>query len=110
MEMTISENRCLKSKVVKDYISKDFATNKNLCNLQELYTAFKEKCPNVNIGFSRLCALRSKWCVLACSKMTHSVCIGSADQNIVLLVDGLDLELTCKDLMKSTLSCLKYFH
>ena len=108
--MTISVNRCLKSKVVKDYINKNFAASKSLCNLQELYTAFKEKRPNVNIGFSMSCALRSKWCVLAGSKMTHSACICSADQNIVLLVDGLDWELTCKDLMKSTLSCLKYFH
>ena len=30
------------------------------CNLQELYTAFKEKHPNVNIEFSKLCALRPK--------------------------------------------------
>ena len=32
-------------------VRKNFATCKNLCNLQELYTAFKEKQPNVNIGF-----------------------------------------------------------
>ena len=29
-----------------------------LCNLQELYTTLKEKHPNVNIGFSKFCALR----------------------------------------------------
>ena len=43
----------------KDYVSvnkrvhkQNLATCKNLCNLQELYTAFKEKHANVNIGFS----------------------------------------------------------
>ena len=36
------------SKVVHNH--KNFANCKSLCNLQELYTAFKEKHPNVNIG------------------------------------------------------------
>ena len=108
--MTISVGRCLKSRVVKEHINKNFATCKSFCNLQELYTAFKENHPNVNIGFSKFCALRLKWCVLAGSKMAHSVCVCSAHQNIVLLVDAMELVLTCKDLIKLTLSCLKYFH
>ena len=65
---------------MKDYVSvskgvhkKSFLTCKNLCNLQELYTAFKEKHPNVNIGFSKFATLRSKWCVMTGSKITHSV-------------------------------------
>ena len=33
---------------------------KSLCNLQELYTAFKEKHPNVDISFSKFSALRPK--------------------------------------------------
>ena len=78
----------------KDYVSvskvKNFATCKSLCDLQELYTAFKEKHPNVNIGFSKFCALRPKWCVLAGSRMTHFVCVCSAHQNVVLLVDPMD--------------------
>ena len=59
----------------KDYISASkgvdkqrFATCKSLCNLQELFTAFKEKHSNVNIAFSKLCTLRPKWCVLTGSK------------------------------------------
>ena len=47
----------------KDYVSVSKGVHKqkldNLqksCNLQELYTAFKEKYPNVNIGFSKFCA------------------------------------------------------
>ena len=75
----------------KDYISvskgvhKNFATCKSLCNLQELYTAFRERHPNVNIGFSKFCALRLKLCVLAGSRMTHSVSVGSAHQNVVAM-------------------------
>ena len=51
----------------KDYVhvskgvhKQNFATCKSLCNLKELYTAFKEKHPNVNIRFSTFCALRPK--------------------------------------------------
>ena len=114
MKMTISVGRCLKRKTmlvwVKEYINKNFATCKSLCNLQELYTTFKEKHPNVNIGFSKFCALRPKWFVLAGSKMTHSVCVWNAHQNVLLLVDAMDWDLTYKDLIKLTLSCVKYFH
>ena len=100
MKMTISVGRCLKRKTmlvwVKECIIKNFATCKSLCNWQELYTAFEEKHPNVNIGFSKFCALRPKWCVLAGSKMTHSVCAYSAHQTFVLLVDAMDWDLTYK--------------
>ena len=51
MKITISVGRCLKRKTmlvwVKEYINKNFATCKSLCNLQELKTVFKEKHPNV---------------------------------------------------------------
>ena len=91
MKMAISVGRCLERKTmlvwVKEYINKNFATCKSLCNLQELHTAFKEKHPNVNISFSNFCASRPKWSVLAGSKMTYSGC---AHQNVVLLVDGMD--------------------
>ena len=104
MKMTISVGRCLKRKTmlvwVKEYINKNFATCKSLCNLQELYTAFKEKHPNVNIGLSKFCVLMPKWYVLAGSKMTHSVCVCSVHQNVMLLVDAMDWNLTCKDLIK----------
>ena len=109
-KMTISVSRCLKSKVVKKYVNKNFATWKSHCNLQKLYTAFKEKHSNVNIWFSKFCALTPKWYVLAGSKKTHSVCVCSANQNVVLLVDAVEWELTYKDLIKLTLSCLEYFH
>ena len=100
----------------KDYVSNSKGVHKqnlvacSLCILQELYTAFKQKHPNVNIVFAKICALRPKWCVLAGSNMTHSVCICSAYQNVVLLVDAVDWDLKYKDLLKLTLPCLKYFH
>ena len=47
----------------KDYVSVSKGVHKQklgnvpkFCNLEELYTAFKEKHPNVNIGFSKFCA------------------------------------------------------
>ena len=81
-----------------------------VCNLPELETAFKEKEPNVNMGFSKFCAVRPKSCVLDGSKMTYSVCICSAHQNVVLLVEAMDWNLTDQDLIKSTFSCRKHFH
>ena len=56
--------------------------------MQELYTAFKEKHLKVNIEFSKLC------------EMTLFVCVCSAHQNVVLLVDVTDWDLTYKDLIK----------
>ena len=101
MKMTIPVGRCPKSNVVKEYIKKNFATCKNLCNLQELYTAFKEKHPNVNIGFSKFCALRPKWCVLAGpEKWLTLFTFCSAHQNVVLLIDAMDWDVTYKYLMK----------
>ena len=71
-----------------------------LCNLSELYSAFRDKYPNIKIGFSKFCILRPKWCVLAGSSGTHSVCACSTQQNAVLLVNAIDWEYTYKDLIK----------
>ena len=114
MKITNLVGRCVKRKTmlvwVKEYINKNFPTCRSLCNFQELYTAFKEKHPNVNMGFANFWALRPKWCVQAGSKMTHSACICSAHQNVALLVDAMNWDLSCKDLIKLTWSCLKHFH
>ena len=71
-----------------------------LCNLSELYSAFRDKYPNIKIGFSRFCSPRPRWCVLAGSSGTHSVCVCSTHQNAVLLLDVIDWEYTYKDLIK----------
>ena len=85
----------------KDYgsVSKG-VHNLKLCNLQELYTDFKEKHPNVNIEFSKFCALRPKWFVLAGSKMVHYVFVSRAHENVVLLVNAMDWDFTYTDLIK----------
>ena len=105
MKMKISVGRYLKRKTiivwVKEYIIKNFVAWNSLCDLQELYATFKEKHPYVNIGLSKFCALRHKWWVLAGSKMTHSVWVCGAHQNVVLLVNAMDWDLTCKDLIKT---------
>ena len=71
-----------------------------LCNLSELYAAFKEAHPNVKIGFSKFCSLRPKWCVLAGASGTHSVCVCCIHQNALLLTDAIDWDFTYKDLME----------
>ena len=98
MKMTISVVKCFKRKTmlvwVKEYMNKNFGTCKSLCILHKIYIAFKENHPNVNIGFSKFCVLRPKWCVLAGSKINHSVGVCKAHQNVVLLVDAMDWGLT----------------
>ena len=42
----------------------------------------------------------SQSCVLASSKMTHFVCVGSAHQNVMLPVNTMNSDLTYKDLIK----------
>ena len=71
-----------------------------LCNLHELYVAFKEKYQDIKIGFSKFCSLRPKWCVIAGSTGTHSVCVCSIHQNAVLLVDAIDWDVSYKDLIQ----------
>ena len=92
----------------KDYVSISKGIHKQkrliLCNLKELYAAFKEKYPNIKIGFSKFCMLRPKWCVLAGSSGTHSVCVCSIHQNATLIVDAIDWDITYKDLI-SKLVC-----
>ena len=101
MKTTISVGRCLKREAmlvrVKVYINENFATCNSLCNLQKLKTAFNEKYPNVNTSFSNLCASRTKWCVQAGSKKTQFVCVCSADQNVVVLVDAMDWGMQIPD-------------
>ena len=70
-----------------------------LCNLHELFVAFNERNPDVKIRFSKFCTLHHKWCVIAGSSGTHSVCVCTTHQNTILLVDTLNQEVTYKDLV-----------
>ena len=68
-------------------------------NLREMYAAFKEKYPNVKLGFSKFCTFQPKWCVLAGSLGTHSVCVCSIHQIAILLVDAINWDITYKNLI-----------
>ena len=46
-----------------------------LCNLKDLFNAFKMKCPKVKIGFLTFASLCLKWCTVAGASGTHSVCL-----------------------------------
>ena len=64
-----------------------------------MFVAFKERNPDVKIGFSKFCTVCPKWCVIAGSSDAHSVCVCTTHQNTILLVDALDLEATYKNLV-----------
>ena len=85
----------------KDYVNIQKGVHKQkrlvLCNLHELFVAFKERNPDVKIGFFKFCTLSPKWCVIAGSSGTHSVCVCINHQNTILLVDALNWEVTYKD-------------
>ena len=87
----------------KDYVSMQEGEHKQkrlvLCNLHELFVAFKERNQDVKIEFSKFCIFCLKWLVIAGSSRTHSVCVCATHQNTILLVDTLNWEVTCKDLV-----------
>lgn len=62
-----------------------------MCNLKELYFAFKQKYREIKIGFSKFYCQRLKWCVLAGSPGTHAVCVCVIYQNVYLLASTLNL-------------------
>ena len=93
---------------------KDFVSiNKNvyqqkrliLSNLKELYEAFKKAYPNVKIGYSKLCSLRPKWCILPGASGTHSVCVCTYHQNTKLLIEAMNCNFTYKDLLAKIVCC-----
>ena len=62
-----------------------------LCNLDEAYRIFKDKYPELKIGFSKFAELRPKYCVLAGSSGTHSVCVCTIHQNVKLMMHAVDI-------------------
>ena len=89
--------------VKKNYVSIVKGVHKQkrlvLCNLREMYVAFKGKYRNVKLGFSKFCTFRPKWCVLAGFSGTHSVCVCSIHQNAILLVNAINWVITYKGLI-----------
>ena len=75
-----------------------------LCDLRELYSAFKKNYPNINIGFSKFCSFRPKWCILVGRSGTHSVCVCTIHQNVTLMLNAIKLDKDYHELM-SMLVC-----
>ena len=73
-----------------------------LCTLRELHVAFREKYPQDKISFSKFCTLRPKWCVTAWCSGTHSVCVCTIHQNVILqiVIDAAQIEETYQELIK----------
>ena len=78
----------------KEYVSIGYKQHKQkrllLGNLK-LYAAFKEKFQDSKVGFSKICALRPKWCKTIGSSGTHSVCVCAIHQNTILACHLLNL-------------------
>ena len=73
-----------------------------LCNLKELYTAFKMKHSHLDIGFSKFASLRPKWCIAVGPKGTHSVCVCTIHQNVKLMLSAVSISKdyhSCIDLI-----------
>ena len=85
----------------KDYVSikKNVHMQKRLllCNLKELFVAFKTMNPEIKLEFSRFCTLQPKWCITAGASGTHSVCVCAIHQNLKLLLHPLGV--TYKELL-----------
>ena len=87
----------------KDYVSTQKGVHKQkqlvLCNLLELFIAFKERKSDMRIEFSKFGPLHPKWCVIAGSSETHSVCVCTTHHNTNLAVDARNWEPTYNDLV-----------
>lgn len=59
-----------------------------LGNLKEIYSLFKERHPELKIGFTKFASLRPKECVLAGAPGTHTVCVCAIHQNFKLKFEG----------------------
>ena len=72
-----------------------------MCSRHELFVAFKERNPDVKIAVSKFCTHHPKWCAIAGLSGAHLVCVSTAHQNTILLVDTLNLEVINKDLVNT---------
>nr|XP_039263360.1 uncharacterized protein LOC120339324 [Styela clava] len=77
-----------------------------LCTLKELYIAFKDKYPQLKIGFSTFCTLRPKWCMSVSSPGMHRVCVCTIHQNVILLLRAAQIKETYSDIIKMTVCSL----
>lgn len=77
-----------------------------LCNLKEAYKHFKDKFPDIKIGFSKFAELRPKQCILAGQSGTHSVCVCTTHQNVKLMIENAKLNTVTNGNIKNYKQCL----
>ena len=56
-----------------------------LVNLKELFLEYKKE-NGAEVGFSKFCELRPKWCITVRSSGTHRICVCTIYQNIKLML------------------------
>ena len=56
-----------------------------LNNLKEMFSAYKLQ-HGSEIGFSKFCEFRPKWCITVGAAGTHSVCVCTIHQNVKLML------------------------
>jgi hypothetical protein len=62
-----------------------------LCNLEELYSHFKNSHPGVTVGFSKFATLYPRNCIMAGASGTHSVCVCTIHQNVKLMMEACEI-------------------
>lgn len=72
-----------------------------LSNLKEIFIAYREK-HGPEVGFSKFCELRPKWCVPVTSSGMHRVCVCMHHQNVKLMIVGSDIKEDYKQLITKT--------
>ena len=75
-----------------------------LCNLKELHALFRERNPDIKVGFSKFAELRPKECVLVGASGTHSVCVCTTHQNMKLMFEASKIEQMTKNEEKHLMS------
>lgn len=81
-----------------------------LMDLRGLYLTYKESHSDFPLSFSKFAQLRPKYCVLAGSSGTHSMCVCTIHQNCKLLLDAVHIEKLTQDSqnpIKGYKDCLK---
>lgn len=72
-----------------------------LSNMKEMYIAYRER-NGPEIGFSKFCELRPKWCIMVGSAGTHSVCVCTVHQNVKLMLAATPIKDDYKVLISKT--------
>lgn len=89
-----------------DGVRKKLSKRLILSNLKEAHKHFKDKYPNIKIGFSKFAELRPKHCVLAGQSGTHSVCVCTTHQNVKLMIENAKLNTVTSGNLQNYKQCI----